>query len=111
VQLTQSHPDRRRYRSARVTDLELIHIALLRIRETARSMRLTKILQQTLPARNNLVGVTLMPNVPQQLIPPEIEHVVKRKRQLDNPQIARQMTAVPADRLDDELAYLSRQIA
>jgi hypothetical protein len=71
--LAQSHPDRRGYRGAGVSDCEQVILAFGRIGETADTLGPAKILKFVFAARDDLVRIALMADVPEQLVVLEIE--------------------------------------
>ena len=62
-----------------------------------------------LTARQQFMGVALMPHVKYQFVPTEIKRPMQGDGQFDGPQIGGQMPAVARDGLDDPLAQLRRQ--
>ena len=58
------------------------------------------------PAGENLVGIGLMPDIPDDLVPGRIEDIVQRNGELDNAKARRQMAAGSGNGINHKLAYL-----
>src|SRR5215475_4030931 len=57
-----------------------------------------------------LVRVSLVSDVPHQPITRRVEDIVQSDRELDRPEIRRQVSAGAADRGDDEVTQLAREL-
>ena len=62
------------------------------------------------PARQDLVRVGLVADVPQDLVARGVQQRVQRDRQLARAEVGAEVTADLADRVDDVLAHLLRQL-
>ena len=62
------------------------------------------------PARQHLVGIGLVADVPEDLVARRIEHAVQRDRELARAQIGAEVAADLPDRVDDVLAHLLREL-
>ena len=63
-----------------------------------------------LAAGEDFIGVSLMANVPHQLVLRRVEDLEQGHGQLHGAQIGRQVPARAADRLNDQLADFTRQL-
>ena len=63
------------------------------------------------PASENLVGIGLVPDIPDQAIRGGVEHIVYRNGQLDHPKPRAQMAARYRDRADGLVAQLVGKLA
>jgi len=104
---TQSRRDGR----ARVPDIEQVERALVDARKTADTARLPQGVESRITAGEQLVRITLVPDVPQQPVLLEVKAIVQGDRDLGDAQVAGQVPAVLADHLQDSLADLSGQLA
>ena len=62
------------------------------------------------PAGDDFVGVTLMADIPDDLVCRGIENPVQGQGQVDNPQVGRQVPAVARDHLDQQFRDLRGQL-
>ena len=62
--------------------------------ETAEAVFLTDSFKQIVSAGNNLVGITLVADIPHNLVLRRVEYPVKSQGQLHNPQIGGKVAAV-----------------
>src|SRR6185312_16521448 len=67
-------------------------------------------MQAVCPSREDLMGVRLVADVPDQAVLGGVEHVVQGDGQLDRAEACREVTATGADRVDEELPQLSAQL-
>ena len=79
-----------------------IAVALLALREATHAAIFTHLIEAVPSSGQNLMGVRLMPDVPDQLVLRKIQHTVQRDRQLHDTEIGRQMTAVLADLFNEK---------
>src|SRR5439155_17475770 len=61
-------------------------------------------------AGQDLVGIGLVTDVPQDLVSGRVEHAVQRDRQLAGAQVGAEVAADLSDRVDDVLAHLLREL-
>ena len=85
TRLTKAH--RGRDRRAAVTDVENVVFAFLALWEAAQAARLSQRVEVLGATGQQLVRVSLMANVPDQLVPRRVENVVKRDREFDHTKI------------------------
>src|SRR5439155_18600173 len=79
-------------------------------RESRRSAPLAQLVHLCATAGEDLVRVSLMPDVPDDAIARRIENVMQRDRQLDGTEVRRQMTACLRHRIQYERAQLAREL-
>ncbi len=103
------HPRRRGDGGPAVSHVEGVVEALLPFRETADPALLAKRVEAPLPAGDDLVGVGLMPHVPDEAVPRRVEDVVEGERQFHRPQGGGEMAAPLGDGLDHHLPDLLRE--
>ncbi len=89
---------------------ESVVLALDAARETGDAAPLSQPAHAFAATGENLVGVGLVAHVPYQAVARRVEDVVQGDRELHRAQIGRQMAARPADRIEDELAQLAREL-
>ncbi len=92
-------------------DIEQVERALIDARKTADAARLPQGVESRITAGEQLVRITLVPDVPQQPVLLEVKAVVQGDRDLGDAQVAGQVPAVLADHFQDSLADLSGQLA
>ena len=90
-----------------MSGIKYVERTLLPLRKTAHAPVLPKLSEPFLPSAQDLVGVGLMPDIPDHLVPWKIEDAVQGDRQLHNTQIGCQMTSCLTDRADQKFADLS----
>ena len=100
------HAERRRDRGRRVRGAEGVVLAFVAARKAADAAELAQRAHAVAPAGEDLVRIGLVADVPDQAVVRRVEHVVQRDRQLHRAEVARQVAAGLADRLQHELAQL-----
>src|SRR5690606_10168144 len=78
--------------------------------KAADAPRLAQRPKPVLAARHKLMGIRLMPYVPDDLVPRGVEHGVQSQGELDDPEARSQMASCDRDSRDDLLADLFRQL-
>jgi hypothetical protein len=106
VRARERQPERERDRRARVSRVEQVVVGLPRVREAAQAVRLPQRAEAIAAAGQQLVRVGLVADVEDQPIPPEVEDVVERGRDLDRPEVRAEVAARPLDRVEQEGAHL-----
>ena len=89
-----SHSKGRRDGCPAVARIEGIVRTLLPLRKPADPSVLPQGMKTILSSRQELMGITLMPHVPDQLVPRKIEDIMQGKGQLHDPQIGGKMPPV-----------------
>ena len=84
-----------------VAGIERVMRALLAAGKTEQSIEETEAAEPVPPAGEDLVGVALVTDVPDELVARRVEDVVKGQRQLDDPEVRGEVAPVPGDRGDD----------
>ena len=103
------HPRRRGDGGPAVSHVEGVVGTLLPFRETADPAPLAKRVEAPLPAGDDLVGIGLMPHVPDEAVPRRVEDVVEGEREFHRPQGGGEMAAPLRDGLDHHLPDLLRE--
>ena len=88
---------------------ERVVLALLALGEAGESAALAQRPDPVAPAGEDLVGIALVADIPDQDVVGRIEHVVQRQRQLDHAEPGAQMAAGHRDRIDHLRAQLVRR--
>jgi hypothetical protein len=65
--------------------------------------------QAVAPAGEDLVGIGLVADVPEDLVARGVEQAVQRDRELAGPEVGAEVAADLADHVDDQLAHLLRE--
>ena len=105
------HAERRRDRGRAVRRAERIVLALGPLGEAGQPAGLAQRPDPVAPAGQDLVGIGLMADIPDQLVLGRVEHVVQRHRQLDDAEPGAEMAAGDRDGIDRLGAQLVRQLA
>ena len=105
------HPQGRRDRRRRVRRAEGVVIALGAEGEARQAAALAKRADAVAPPGQDLVGIGLVADVPDQLVVRRIEKVMQRHRQLDDAKTRPQMTPGDRHRVDHLGPQLIRQLA
>ena len=84
-----------------VAGVEGVVRALLAGGEAEQAVELAEAAEPVPPPGEDLVGVALVADVPDELVPGRVEDVVEGQGQLDDPEVRGQMAAVLRDRGDD----------
>ena len=79
-------------------------------RKSGETARLAHRVHPSAPSGENLVSVRLVPDVPDQPIPRQVEHVVQRHREFHDPEAGAQMAAGPSQGSQDLAAHLGGEI-
>ena len=101
------HAQRGGDRSRGVSRAERVVLAFAHARETAQPVQLAIRQEPVAPTRDDLVGISLMAHVPDQLVVRRVEDVVQRGGQLDDSQTRPQMPRIGRKLLDDEMPQLA----
>ena len=72
--------------------------------------RVRSLVEKVFAAGDDLVGIALVADIPEQFVGLEVEDIVHRQRQLDNAEVTGQMTAGDRDALGNKLADLAQEI-
>lgn len=91
-----------RNRSGGMSRIKAVAVALFAFRKSAHSAVFAQMVEALASAGQQLMGVGLMPDVPDQLVLRKIQHTVQRDRQLHDTEIGRQMTTVSADLFNEK---------
>ena len=86
-----------------------VAVAFLPLREPAHAAVFAQGVKPAAAAGEKLVGIGLMPHIPDQFVFREIKREVERHGQFDSAQVRRKMPAGPADLFDQETADLIGQ--
>ncbi|KGX49628.1 hypothetical protein Y025_5571 [Burkholderia pseudomallei TSV32] len=100
------HPERGRDRRARVCGAERVVFGFRAARKARDAVELAQRLHPVAAARQDLVRIGLVTDVPHDPVVRRIEHVMQRDRQLDRTEIGRQMAARLRHAVEDERAQL-----
>ena len=92
--------ERRRNRGGRVRRAEGIVFALRTLGEARKAPALAQGADPVTPAGDDLVGIALVPHVPDQLVLGRVEHIVDGDGQFDHAQPGPKVPARSADRVD-----------
>ena len=103
---TDIHTQRRRYAIAGMSGDEGVVFTLRRISKRREAFELSVCMKAVPATRENLMRVSLMTYVPNELVLRRVEDIMQRYRQLDSTQRRSQMTGVLAQRLDDKIPQL-----
>ena len=109
VLLGPGQPGRRGDSRPGVPRGEDVILAFSRGWEPADAVLLAKVVEGGVAPGEYLVGVALVPHVPQQAIAREVEHVVQREGKFGHPEVARKVPARARDNVDDPLTQLVGQ--
>ena len=90
-------------------DAERVVLALVPARERREPALVLDRLEPVAAAREHLVRIRLVADVPDQSVVRRVVDVVQRDGQLDRAEAGREMAAHLADRLDEELTQFARQ--
>ena len=89
-----------------MTDAESVKFTLCAGRERRESLILLDRREPIATAREDLVRIRLMSDIPDQPVVRRLEHVMQRHRQFDSAQARRKVSALAADGLDQVSAQL-----
>ena len=103
------HAERGGDRRRGVRGAERVVFAFTASRETGHAAGLPQFRHPGATAREHLVSVGLVADVPHQAVSRRVEHVVQCDRQLDRTEVRRQVPSRLADRLHDEIAQFARK--
>ena len=93
-------------RSARMSGAERVEFALAPLEKSAQSAQLTDGAHPLFPARQDLMRIGLMADVPDELVVRRIEGIVKRNGEFDGSQSSAQMTTRLGDHFDQIIAHV-----
>jgi hypothetical protein len=102
--------DRVRHRSRRVAGAHDVVLGLEDRAERREPVVLANRAEPVAAARQHLVGIGLVADVPQDLVARRVEQAVQRDRELARAEVCSEVAADLADRVDDQLANLLRDL-
>ncbi len=103
------HAERGRDRGRRVGGAERVVLAFVALREARQAIQLAQRRHAAAAAREDLVRIGLVADVPDDAVARRVVHIVQRDGQFDRAQVGRQVAARFRDRLEQELAQLLGQ--
>ena len=104
------HPERRRQRSARVAGAELVVRALTAAQEAREASLLAQRVELVVAAGENLPRISLMADIPDDLVDRRIEGGAQRHRQLHDAEAGPDVAAGLRDDIDQPLPDLVGQL-
>ena len=100
----------RRDARAAVAGAERVVRALAAARVARDAAQLAQRMELVIAAREQLVRIALVADVPDDLVGRRVEHAVQRQREFDHSEIGGQVPGIARDRLDDDVAHLGREL-
>jgi hypothetical protein len=107
--IRHGHSEGQRHGRARVAGIEEVEDALALVTEAADPLVRAEGVEPVPPSRDQLVGVCLVADVPDEPVPGQVEHAMEGQRDLDGAEVGGEVAAVGIDDLHDPRADLARE--